>query len=59
MKSHKFPKPGEIAASKLLLEQRSEHLDFQIQTDRSWYMISDVPGISTMRKIENDQVIAQ
>ena len=50
---------GEIAASKLLLEQRSEHLDFQIQTDRSWYMISDVPGISTMRKIENDQVIAQ
>lgn len=50
---------GEIAASKLLLEQRSDHQNFQIQIDRSWYMISDVPGISTIRKIENDQVIAQ
>ena len=44
---------------KLLIEQQSDHLNFKTLTNRSWYMLTDAPGIATMRQIEDEQVISQ
>ena len=49
----------DIAPNKLFLEQQSQNLHFKLHTDRSWYMITDAPGLCTMRLIEGDQAIAQ
>ncbi len=49
----------QIPPEKLLIEQQSGHLSFKTLTDRSWYMLTDAPGIATMRQIEDEQVISQ
>ena len=49
----------QVSPEKLLIEQRSDYLNFKTLTDRSWYMLTDAPGIATMRQIEDDQVISQ
>lgn len=50
---------GQIAPEKLLVEQSFQNLHFAVNTDRSWYMITDAPGIAMMRMIDKTQVIAQ
>ena len=49
----------EIPTEKLELTQRSSHLQFELETNRNWYMVTDAPGITTLRLIVRDQAIAQ
>lgn len=49
----------QIPASKLQLSQRSEHLRFELKTSRNWHMVTDAPGITTLRLIDHNLVIAQ
>lgn len=48
-----------IPKDRLYVDLRSEQVGVRALMDRSWRMMTDIPGAAMMRKIENDQSIAQ